>query len=86
MIQLVEDAKDWWRMSSMRLQILCIVACTVFLQLEEQAQTNIIGLTGLQGDGVLDAFVFFSKVIVALNGTTMFFRLTKVAPKTEDQQ
>lgn len=76
---LIDNARDWWKMTSVQLQLVWGVMCSVFVALPKDQQAGLLSLIGFNGDAVLAAFVFFSQVSAGVAAATVAARLTKQA-------
>lgn len=76
---LIDNARDWWRMTSVQLQIVWGVMCATFIALPHDHQVSLLNLLGFNGEAVLAAFVFFTQVSAGVAAATVAARLTKQA-------
>lgn len=76
---LIDNARDWWKMTSVQLQMVWGVMCATFAAMPEAQQIGLLDFLGFNGQAVLAAFVFFSQVSAGVAAATVAARLTKQA-------
>lgn len=76
-MKLIDNARDWWKMTSVQLQLVWGVMCTTFVALPKDQQIGLLNLFGLNGEALLAGAVFFSQVSAGVAAATVAARLTK---------
>ncbi len=84
MNMLIDNARDWWKMASVQLQLVWGVMCAVFVALPHDQQVSMVTLMGFDGEAVLAAFVFFTQVSAGVAAATIAARLKKQASVSGD--
>jgi len=76
MIHLIDNAKDWWRMTSNQINLVWGAICAVWMVTPREDQINVLNSFGLDGTAVAPAIQFFVQVAAAVATAAIAARVT----------
>ena len=75
-MKLIDDAKNWWRMTSVQVQIVWGVACQVYATLPFEKQVGVLNSIGLNGEAMAYGISFMAQVAAGVAAATVVARVT----------
>jgi len=86
MLHLIDNANQWWRLTSVQLQLIWGVMCQVYVIVPREDQIAMLNSIGLDGVSAAPGMQFLAQVSVAVAAATIAARVTaqpKLQPPPE---